>query len=133
MGQAGVPGTESSAEPDELAGAGATVKGPEREFPPVRLAHPPRGPCSRAALRGAPFRSLEGREEGGRGGGEVLERVWVAVSLCWRSCPLLASARLLPLGADDTRTSLSCVAPQLSANTELPGAVLILSERMHSL
>lgn len=37
-----------------------------------------------------------------------------------------------PLGADDTRTSLSCVAPQLSANTELPGAVLILSERMHS-
>lgn len=74
MGQAGVPGTESSAEPDELAGAGATVKGPEREFPPMRLAHPPRGPCSRAALRGAPFRSLEGREEGereegGRGGG----------------------------------------------------------------
>lgn len=70
---------------------------------------------------------------GGGAGGEVLEWVWVAVSLRWGVCPLLASSRLLPLGADDTRTSLSCVAPQLSANTELPGAVLILSERMHSL
>lgn len=36
---------------------------PSAPKPVARLAHPPRCPSARAALRGAPFRSVEGREE----------------------------------------------------------------------
>lgn len=36
---------------------------PSAPKPLARLAHPLRRPSARAALRGAPFRSVEGREE----------------------------------------------------------------------
>lgn len=126
--------------PNELAGgARNSFKGPARAWPPLAHTLAP----LRLALHPFPVSTGAGAEAGGapgRAGGAVPTQGW-GCSFLVPAIPSPSPARppaqpapgSSPAGADDTRTSLSCVAPQLSANTELPGAVLILAERMHSL
>lgn len=103
---------------------------------------PPRPPAplplrpSRPLRRPFPVSGGAGGEagvRGGGGGGEVLSGFGLQFPCACDPVPSSPAPGSSPVGADDTRTSLSSVAPQLSANTELPGAVLILSERRHSL